>query len=58
MKILKTLQEKKLRLDGILYKPYMIGSLPPTFGFAYDEDTDACGITEWFNYKGFTYIRA
>tara|TARA_R110000803_G_scaffold102518_1_gene170604 strand:+ start:22 stop:198 length:177 start_codon:yes stop_codon:yes gene_type:complete len=58
MKILKTLQEKKLRLDGILYKPYMIGNLPPTFGFVYNEDTDTDGITEWFNYKGFTYIRA
>ena len=58
IKILKQLQEKKLRLDGVTYKPYMIGSLPPTFGFIADEENDTDGIYQWFNYKGLTYIKA
>jgi hypothetical protein len=32
----------------VTYKPYTICSLPPSFG------TDE--VTDWFNYKGFTYI--
>ena len=30
-KILKKLQEKKLKLDGLTYKPYTVGNLPPSF---------------------------
>ncbi len=43
-------------LNGIQYKPYTIGNLPNTFAFKYDEDKDQDGITNWFNYKGFTYV--
>ena len=32
----------------VTYKPYTICNLPPKFG------TDE--ITDWFNYKGYTYI--
>ena len=48
MKIIKHLKEDKIELNGIVYKPYTICNLPEKFG------TDE--ITDWFNYKGFTYI--
>ena len=60
MNKLKKLHEKKLKLNGITYKPYNLGNLPPTFAFKYnDKDgSDKVGISEWFNYKGLTYIKA
>ena len=39
---------QKIELNGIVYTPYTICSLPPKFG------TDE--VTTWFNYKGLTYI--
>ena len=45
---IKHLKADKVALNGIIYKPYTICSLPPKFG------TDE--ITTWFNYKGYTYI--
>ena len=39
---------QKIELNGIVYNPYTICSLPPKFG------TDE--VTTWFNYKGLTYI--
>ena len=39
---------QKIKLNGLTYKPYYVCSLPDKFG------TDE--ITEWFNYKGLTYI--
>ena len=42
--------------EGLKYKGYAVGELPPTFGFIYNEDTDKEGKSEWFNYKGLTYI--
>jgi hypothetical protein len=56
MKSIKFLHEKKIRLNGKKYKPYMIGSLPSLFAFRYDADDDRDGIKEWFNYKGLTYV--
>ena len=44
---IKFLKEDKIELNGILYKPYKICELPPSFGKE---------ITSWFNYKGYTYI--
>ena len=38
------------------YRGYTISNLPKSFGFIYDEIKDQEGITEWFNYKGLTYI--
>jgi len=60
MKIIKKLHEKKLKLDGIVYKPYNLGNLPPTFGFKYsgNESEDQKGIYQWFNYQGLTYVKA
>jgi len=45
-----------IHLNGTQYKPYTIGNLPNTFAFIYNEDKDQDGITNWFNYKGFTYV--
>ena len=47
MNRIKFLKEDKIKLNGILYKPYKICELPPSFG----KD-----ILEWFNYRGYTYI--
>ena len=56
MNKIKFLKTKRIKLNGVQYKPYMIGELPSTFGFIYNEDKDQEGITEWFNYKGLTYV--
>jgi hypothetical protein len=53
---IKYLKEKKISLNGVLYTPYTVGNLPKTFAFIYNEDKDQDGITNWFNYKGFTYV--
>ena len=44
-------------LNGAQYRPYLIGELPNTFAFIYNENEDQDGITEWFNLKGLTYVR-
>ena len=50
----------KIKLDGVTYKPYTICNIPEKFGYNKmeygDEDVDF-GISEWFNYKGLTYIK-
>ena len=56
MEKIKFLKTKKIKLAGVQYKPYLIGELPSTFGFIYDEEKDQDGTSEWFNYKGLTYI--
>ena len=40
MKKIKFLKSKEIRLDGVKYKPYLIGSLPDTFAFTYNEAKD------------------
>jgi hypothetical protein len=56
MKKIKFLKNNLIRLDGVLYTPYLVGDLPQTFGFIANDEKDQQGITRWFNYKGFTYI--
>ena len=56
MKKIKFLKNNLIRLDGLLYTPYLIGDLPPRFGFIADENKEQYGITSWFNFRGFTYI--
>ena len=56
MNKIKFIKNRRIKLNGVQYKPYMIGELPSTFGFIYNEDKDQDGIKEWFNYKGLTYI--
>ena len=60
MKKIKFLKQNKIKLDGVTYKPYTICNIPEKFGYNKmeygDEDVDF-GISEWFNYKGLTYIK-
>jgi hypothetical protein len=58
MQQIKFLSKTSILLAGVLYKGYPIGELPKTFGFIYNEDSDQEGITEWFNYKGLTYVQS
>ena len=55
MNKIKFLKNNKIILNNILYKPYTICQLADTrFG---QVDSDGFSyITEWFNYKGFTYV--
>lgn len=59
MNVIKYLKENKIKLNGVKYKPYTVGNLPPSFGFIFknrgDED-ETEGIRKWFNHKGFTYL--
>ena len=50
-----TTGKQKIQLNGITYKPYTICELANTkFG---EVDRDGFSfVTDWFNYKGFTYI--
>lgn len=56
MNKIKFLSGKIIRLNGMLYKPYSIGELPPSFAYIYNNEKEAEGIDRWFNYKGFTYV--
>ncbi len=53
---IKFKSNKEIKLNHTIYKPYLIGNLPKKFAYIYDENEDREGITQWFNYKGFTYI--
>ena len=57
MKTIKFLKEDKISLNGVIYKPYTICNIPDSFGFGYSEQRDAFGIDEWFNFRGFTYVK-
>ena len=54
MKKIKYLKNDYLQLEDVIYKPDSVCDLPPSFGET-DEDGYSL-ITEWFNYKGYTYI--
>ena len=45
-----TTGKQKIKLNGVTYKPYTICQLCDT-KFGTDE------VTDWFNYKGLTYIQ-
>ena len=56
MNRIKFLKEDKIKLNGILYKPYKVCNIPQNFGcITFQEEKE--GISEWFNHKGFTYIK-
>ena len=57
MKTFKRLKEKKINLNGTVYKPYDLGNIPPSFGVIRNKEGDG-GIFEWFNYQGLTYLKA
>tara|TARA_R100001460_G_scaffold14575_1_gene32523 strand:+ start:127 stop:318 length:192 start_codon:yes stop_codon:yes gene_type:complete len=46
---------QKIKLNGITYKPYTICQLADTKFGQVDNDGYSF-VTEWFNYKGLTYV--
>ena len=66
MKTIKFKGKNTIFLNGIEYKGYNVGDLPPSFGFfkkhnGFDEDGNEqykYGKSNWFNYKGLTFIEA
>jgi hypothetical protein len=56
MKSIKFVNSTTIRLNNMTYKGYSISNLPKSFAFIYNENNDNEGITEWFNYKGLTYV--
>ena len=46
---------QKIQLNGITYKPYTICQLADT-RFGQVDNQGNSYVTEWFNYKGFTYV--
>ena len=54
MQSIKYLKNDYVQLGNLIYKPHTVCDLPPTFG-AVDEDGYSL-VTEWFNYKGYTYL--
>ena len=56
MNTIKQLKADKIQLNNQIFKPYKVCDIPASFGFIYDEEKDKEGISEWFNYKGYTYI--
>ena len=55
MNKIKFLKNNYIQLNNILYKPYTICQLADTRFGEVDEDGNSY-ITQWFNYKGFTYV--
>tara|TARA_R100001460_G_scaffold51491_1_gene90244 strand:- start:314 stop:505 length:192 start_codon:yes stop_codon:yes gene_type:complete len=56
MQQIKFLKDNQIRLGTQVYKGYTVGNLPKSFGFIYNEDEDKEGKSEWFKYKGLTYV--
>jgi hypothetical protein len=56
MKSIKFINSSTIKLNNKTYKGYHVGKMPNSFGFLYNEDNDKEGKSEWFNYKGLTYI--
>ena len=59
MQTIKHLKKDYVQLDNLIYNPHTVCELPTSFGM-YEED-ELTGekyplISEWFNYKGYTYI--
>ena len=55
MNKIKFLKNNYIKLNTTIYKPYTICELADTKFGQVDEDGYSL-ITQWFNYKGFTYV--
>ncbi len=53
---IKFLKNNLIKLNGVLYTPYTVGDLLPSFGYIYDAEKESDGISAFFNFKGLTYI--
>ena len=51
-------QNRTITPYGIKFRPYTVCNLPPSFGFKVSDDGAKEEISNWFNYKGLTYIKA
>ena len=56
MQKIKFQNSSTIKINHTVYKGYTVGNLPKRFAFIYDEDKDQEGITEWFKFKGLTYV--
>jgi len=54
MKTIKQLKNNYLQLGDVIYRPYTVCELPANFGCINFNEKE--GVSEWFNYKGFTYL--
>ena len=54
MQTMKHLKNDYLQLGNLIYRPYTVCELPANFGCI--EFNEKEGISEWFNYKGYTYL--
>ena len=57
MNKIKFTSKTTLKLNGIPYKGYELGTLPNSFGYFYNENKETFGINKWFNLKGLTWIQ-
>ena len=55
MQTIKFLKNNYIKLNKTIYKPYTICQLADT-SFGQVNDDGYSLITDWFNYKGFTYV--
>ena len=55
MNKIKFLKDNYIQLNKTIYKPYPICQLADTKFGQVDNDGYSL-VTEWFNYKGFTYV--
>ena len=53
---IKFLKNNFIKVNGVLYTGYVVADLPQSFGFIFDADKEQNGISEFFNFKGLTYI--
>ena len=44
-------------LNKVEYTGFPVGELPTRFAFIYDAENEKDGISSWFNFKGWTFIR-
>jgi len=54
MQTMKHLKNDYVQLGNLIYKPYTVCSLPANFGCINFNEKE--GISQWFNYKGYTYL--
>ena len=66
MNRIKFTSKTTLKLGNGSYKGYLIGDIPPSFGYLakFDginedgQDKFKYGINKWFNYKGLTWVKS
>ena len=65
MNRIKFTSKTTMKLNNRPYKGYLIGDIPPSFGFDAKldgiddkgQDKFKYGISQWFNYKGLTWVK-